>query len=486
MIFLQIIFHCLWPCITIASEASYQKSAQDFSGYSLIRTVPNSKENVELLRSLQSNINPDAMDFWSFSTSVGKSVLLLVSPELYEPTQNVFFQQNMAFNVVLRNVSEMIKDEREQVTNETKRFASSEEANATQRRGQYPFNFFNYNTLEEINNYLIHVSQNTENYNPMPGLNVSQRSIETTHEGRSINMISIALNDGKKKAGIWMDGGTHPREWISPAFCMYAIDQLLRQHIHILRSYDFYIVPVLNPDGYAHTWIPSDDVRCGARMCRLWRKNRQPIKVSRLNPKTRTKMQLSWKNQFQEAIKNFPGISLHPEIGDKIPVVSTQQRSGRKISGSFPRRTPTGATSTLDLRSTCLGTDLNRNYDMDWNTEGSSDNPCRDIFHGLKPFSEQETKATRDAIRSINSTQKIASYVTVHSYSQLWMYPYAMKDRVSPHRDDLDRVASKSVSALSSLYGTKYKYGKVTDVIYESGGTSGDWAHEKVTILNNN
>ena len=187
MILLQILFHCLWPCIAIANEASYQKSAQDFSGYSLIQT-------------------------FAITTLYGSTL-------------------------------------------------------------------------------------------------VSQRSIGTTHEGRSINMISIALNDGKKKAGILIDCGIHAREWISPAFCMYAIDQLVRQPGYLLRMYDFYIVPVLNPDGYAHTWISIDDVKCGIRMCRLWRRNRKPVEVSQLNPKVQSHMQLSWKEQFQEAIKNFPGIS---------------------------------------------------------------------------------------------------------------------------------------------------------------------------------
>ena len=196
-------------------------------------------------------------------------------------------------------------------------------------------------------------------------------------------------------------------------------------------------------------------------------------------------MHLSWKKQFHEAIKNFPEISFNPEIDDKIQVVSAQQRSGRKILGSFPRRIASGGTSLFNLRSTCLGIDLNRNFDMDWNTTGSSNNPCTDKFHGLSPFSEQESIATRDAIRLINRTQKIASYVTVHNYGQLWMYPFSIIPRVSPHRADLDRVASKSVSALSSLYGTQYKYGKSTDVTYEMGGSSVDWAHGKVTLLNN-
>ena len=160
MMFLQILFHCLWPCITIASEDSYQKSAQDFSGYSLIQTVPTTKENVELLRSLHTNMNPDAMDFWSFPTSVGKSVQLLVIPELYEPTKNIFYLQNMTFNVISRNIEEMIKEERLKIALEKERFVSSEEAISAQRQGQYPFNFFNYNPLQEINDYLTHISQN--------------------------------------------------------------------------------------------------------------------------------------------------------------------------------------------------------------------------------------------------------------------------------------------------------------------------------------
>jgi len=485
MIFLQILFQCLWPCITIASEASYQKLAQDFSGYSLIQTVPKTKENVELLRSLHTNINPDGMDFWSFPTTVGKSVLLLVKSELYEPIQNVFYQQNMTFNVTLRNVSEMIEEEMNSVNLEKERFNSSEEAKSAQRKGQYPFNVFNYNPLKEINNYLTHVSQNTKNYNPLPGLNVSQHSIGTTYEGRSINMITITLNDGKKeekKAGIWMDCGIHAREWISPAFCMYSIDRLIRLSVYLLRRYDFYIVPVLNPDGYAHTWIPSDNGRCEDGMCRLWRKNRKPVDVSRLNSKIRSQMQLDWKKQFQKAIKNFPEISFNPEIDDKIQVVSAPQRSGRKTLGSFPRRVASDSTSLFNLRSTCQGVDLNRNFEMYWNTTGSSDNPCDSIFHGPTPFSEKESNATREAINSIKSTQKIASYVTVHSFSQLWFYPYSIKPGVSPHRVDLDRVARKSVSALSSLYKTQYKYGKATDVIYEHGGNSVDWAHGKAGI----
>ena len=128
---------------------------------------------------------------------------------------------------------------------------------------------------------------------------------------------------------------------------------------------------------------------------------------------------------------------------------------------------------------------------MDWNTTGSSNNPLEDKYHGPSPFSEQESKALRDVILLINSTQKIASYVSVHSYGQMWLYPYGTAKRVSSHIDDLDRVASKSVSALSSLYGTQYQYGQIWKTLnpngtYPAGGNSIDWAHAKVIQLYNN
>ena len=64
-------------------------------------------------------------------------------------------------------------------------------------------------------------------------------------------MVSVSLDPYKKsnKPAIFMDCGIHAREWVSPAFCLYAIDQLVEDQA-LLDLYDFYIIPVANPDGY--------------------------------------------------------------------------------------------------------------------------------------------------------------------------------------------------------------------------------------------
>ncbi len=48
--------------------------------------------------------------------------------------------------------------------------------------------------------------------------------------------------------------------------------------------------------------------------------------------------------------------------------------------------------------SSCVGTDLNRNFGFKWMTGGSSSEPCSDVYSGPVPDSELETKAIESAI----------------------------------------------------------------------------------------
>ena len=56
----------------------------------------------------------------------------------------------------------------------------------------------------------------------------------------------------REKPILWIDGGIHAREWISPAAVLYVMEQLLvngRSYNHILDNYNVYILPSVNPDG---------------------------------------------------------------------------------------------------------------------------------------------------------------------------------------------------------------------------------------------
>merc|ERR1712018_1113709 len=201
----------------------------------------------------------------------------------------------------------------------------------------------------------------------------------------------------------------------------------------------------------------------------MWRKNRKPNLSKQSSSAVRSERQFGWGQQFQGAIQGFPGASSAQQLGGGFP-------------SSFPGGHNTGSAPQFGSGNKCTGTDVNRNFDMDWATVGSSQDACQDTYHGTSPFSEQESKATRDAIFSIKSTQKIASFVSVHAFSQLWMTPYGSKKSLSPYNADLKRVAHKAVSALSSLYGTQYAYGPISHIIYKAAGSSIDWAYLKAGI----
>ena len=52
----------------------------------------------------------------------------------------------------------------------------------------------------------------------------------------------------------------HAREWVAPATCLYIIEQLVKgsdtdpEIQEMVQTFDWYIFPVMNPDGYKYTW----------------------------------------------------------------------------------------------------------------------------------------------------------------------------------------------------------------------------------------
>ncbi|XP_012162318.1 uncharacterized protein LOC101461300 isoform X2 [Ceratitis capitata] len=93
-------------------------------------------------------------------------------------------------------------------------------------------------------------------------------SVETigySLQKRPLKILKIS-NGNPGNPGIWMDGGMHAREWISPATVTFIANQLIEDWEILpeyMRNVDWYIHAVANPDGYEYTHTTD----------RLWRKN---------------------------------------------------------------------------------------------------------------------------------------------------------------------------------------------------------------------
>lgn len=117
----------------------------------------------------------------------------------------------------------------------------------------------------------------------------------------------------------------------------------------------------------------------------------------------------------------------------------------------------------------CRGVDMNRNWDFHWGEKGASDDPCKETFAGSRAFSEPETKAVADFI--MDHKDQIVVYLTLHSYSQMWLVPWSFTQKRVKDYDDLVYMGRKAIEALKKVYGTEYELGTSTSLLYPTSGT---------------
>lgn len=166
------------------------------------------------------------------------------------------------------------------------------------------------------------------------GIWVTKQSLGKSHENRDLNMLYISKresdhNPTTHKPAVWLDCGIHARERITPATCLYAIGRLLGfvdkemtpKFADLLDTFDFYVLPQHNPDGYNYARTVNN----------MWRKNR--------NPNTLVgSFEMAQEGDVLTKEQQFENIFLPEHL---------------KVSGR-----PEG--------QACMGVDLNRNFDYRW------------------------------------------------------------------------------------------------------------------------
>ncbi|XP_055525632.1 zinc carboxypeptidase isoform X2 [Wyeomyia smithii] len=230
---------------------------------------------------------------------------------------------------------------------------------------------------------------------------ITVHSLGSTYEGLPIKGVKLSRKSGNKT--IFVEGGIHAREWISSATATFILNELITSTdplvVDLSTNYNWFIFPVVNPDGYKFTFEGD----------RLWRKNRRPYGL-------------------------------------------------------------------------CRGVDLNRNFNSNWGGIGSSDDPCSYDFSGGEVFSEPETVALADFIRKNTEKEQIRTYIALHSYSQLIMFPFGHTADKIPNYDHLNGITQKAIAALTAVHGTNFQGGSKHETIYPSSGGSIDWAYQQAKI----
>ena len=129
------------------------------------------------------------------------------------------------------------------------------------------------------------------------------------------------------------------------------------------------------------------------------------------------------------------------------------------------------------------GVDLNRNYDykFGYNDNGSSGSECAEDYRGPHAFSEPETLAMKDFLRS---HPKVKMAFNFHAYGPLFITPYNWDDR--PRNEDVPKAARDFYDEvfLNSDMPKGYIEGNGhTTIGYTANGEASDWMLHEMGVF---
>ncbi|XP_070558039.1 carboxypeptidase B-like [Ptychodera flava] len=215
-------------------------AAKNYEGYKVLRMKSLSEGQVEALRLL---LDEQELDFWNFPRD------LMVPPSQLASVKEYLDAKNIDFHVWIEDVQLKIDS----------RFSGKPRTDE--------FDYSVYHTLDEIYEWIDSMLADYPNL-------ASIVNIGKSYEGRDLTVLKMGVDTGKTKRNAWFNSLIHSREWVSGAACMYMANRLMSEYStepdiqHLLETYDVYYMPVVNPDGYLHTWDPDGDP--------MWRKTRSP------------------------------------------------------------------------------------------------------------------------------------------------------------------------------------------------------------------
>ncbi|KAL3859593.1 hypothetical protein ACJMK2_009807 [Sinanodonta woodiana] len=359
-----------------------------FHGHKVLDITVTTENELKLLSNL---IREYELDVWHEPKHLNDSLHVYVEPEKLQDVLSVLRNMGSHFRVWIEDVQRLI--------DESYTPKAMINTRSIQQHGLDLDHY--YHSYGEIMSYLNYVQQNANG-------NVNQFVLGHSFEGRTIPALKISLPSRNLKKAIIIDGGIHAREWISPATVIWMLDKLVFNPFNepevttILNHFDFYIIPVLNPDGYEFS--RTND--------RLWRKNR------RIN----------------------------------------------KDNGA----------------ENCIGVDLNRNFDYQWDPKnGGSNNPCSILYSGTHPNSEPETVALANfthSLKGVDNGGPVLAYLTFHSYGQYWLYPWGYTTDYPVDQPELHHLGEITANAIWSVHGSRFTVGSSTNVLYAAAGGSDDYA----------
>lgn len=124
----------------------------------------------------------------------------------------------------------------------------------------------------------------------------------------------------------------------------------------------------------------------------------------------------------------------------------------------------------------CTGVDPNRNFDANWSGPGSSSNPCSETYYGPSVASEPLSQALQGYIKT--NKDRLKMYITLHSYGQVFIWPYSYSYDDVPNTDEHNTVYQGANAAINAVNRKSFTGGPGHDSMYLAAGGSDDFAYD--------
>ncbi|KAH8373592.1 hypothetical protein KR200_011399 [Drosophila serrata] len=414
----------------------------NYDKYQIWRLKPQDETQVRALEDFKKAEDGVKMQ-WLKGPSLRGLTDVLVPPKMLVDFQGTLNYEGIAHEVLIFDVGKAIAYER-----------SKEDYLHTTRPSKHqssrptippPMTWNRYHNHDEIVKYLetvrmrhpqlvelIHIGRSYEG-RPLIVVKIESKQA-SLYTGNSDGPVTGKRPKRKHKAGqanaVFVEAGAQGLAWIGPATATWMIAELLRlmktnksnEEVEFIRNTTWYVMPVLNPDGYAYSHEYD----------RFWKKSR---------------------SQHQAP----------PPSGllDSAMTWLQQKRGPEKV---------------------CYGVDLDRNWLYQWGKRGSSKAPCNEFYAGPTPFSEPETKAVSEFLMDYRTQIKL--YISLQAYGQVISYPVKANSTFNSERlDDFLDVAMVGTDGLRKKGSkSRYKVDASNDLIEQRSGCADAFAAYEIGI----
>lgn len=113
-----------------------------------------------------------------------------------------------------------------------------------------------------------------------------------------------------------------------------------------------------------------------------------------------------------------------------------------------------------------MGVDLNRNWAYHWVGEGSSTDPCSDVYRGAAANSEPETQCI---VEYFKQNPRIVAAIDFHSYGELILRSWQCCRSQTPDEKGLMELGAKIQAGIKSVHGRTYRNIQGTQLYPHSG-----------------